>query len=260
MDYGLIGERLGHSYSKTIHERIADYDYELLPLDKEAFDRFMSERSFRAINVTIPYKKAVLPYLDEMDAKAEAIGAVNAIVNRDGKLIGYNTDYDGFLYTLNRHAIDVGGKKAVVLGNGGAAMAVLAVLGDLHVGEVKVVNVKASERVITREDCHRHHADAHLVVNTSPVGMFPKVDASPFDGSPLSLSEFHQCEAFIDLIYNPIETKLARQAAELQITAITGLEMLVAQAVRAVELFLGRVIDNELIDVVYNELLLTERN
>ena len=142
MEYGLIGEKLGHSYSKDIHEMLADYTYDLHPLSKEEFKTFMEEHAFQAINVTIPYKQDVIPYLDEMDENAKAIGAVNTIVNKNGKLCGHNTDFSGFMYMLKKHNITIEGKKCVVLGDGGASKAVVAVLKKMGAKEIVIVDIK----------------------------------------------------------------------------------------------------------------------
>lgn len=249
MDYGLIGEKLGHSYSKDIHEMLADYRYDLCPLSKEEFRGFMEERAFRAINVTIPYKQDVIPYLDSMDDNAKAIGAVNTIVNRDGKLEGHNTDFSGFLYMLRRHGIQVSGKKCVVLGDGGASKAVVAVLEKMGAGEIIIVDIIKTASAITYEECFEKHADAQFIANTSPVGMYPKCDASPVD-----LRKFPQCQAVADVIYNPLETKLVAQAKELGMTGVNGLEMLVAQALYAVEFFLDTTLEEEKIDQVYRKI------
>ena len=131
MRYGLIGEKLGHSFSKIIHEQLSDYTYDLIPLTKKELDVFMTEKQFSALNVTIPYKETVIPYLDEVDTHAQKIGAVNTIVNRNGRLTGYNTDFYGFRYMLLNNGIDVKNKKALVLGKGGASKAVIAVLEEL---------------------------------------------------------------------------------------------------------------------------------
>ena len=201
MDYGLIGEKLGHSYSKIIHEKLADYTYDLCPLSKEEFKDFMEKREFKAINVTIPYKKDVIPYLKEMDESATAIGAVNTIVNKEGNLYGYNTDMPGFIYMVNQNKIQMKDKKVVVLGNGGAAQAIKAAVQKLGAREMIVVDIVPAEGVISYDECFTHHTDADILVNTSPVGMYPKVDASPVD-----LTAFPHCQAVLDVIYNPITT------------------------------------------------------
>lgn len=249
MDYGLIGEKLGHSYSKDIHEMLADYTYDIHPLSKDEFVPFMEKREFKAINVTIPYKRDVIPYLDEMDDNAKAIGAVNTIVNKDGKLCGHNTDFSGFMYMLNKHNIKIEGKKCLVLGDGGASKAVVAVLKKMGASEVIIVDIIKTETAITYDECFEKHTDAEFIANASPVGMYPKCDASPVD-----LKRFPKCEAVADVIYNPLETKLITQAKELGMTGVNGLEMLVAQALYALEFFLEKKLDEAKIDEVYHKL------
>ena len=249
MDYGLIGEKLGHSYSKDIHEMLADYTYDLCPLTKEEFTEFMEKKEFKSINVTIPYKRDVIPYLDEMDDNAKAIGAVNTIVNKDGKLYGHNTDFSGFMYMLKKHDIDVAGKKCLVLGDGGASKAVVAVLKKMGASEVIIVEIIKTETAITYDECFEKHTDAQFIANASPVGMYPKCDASPVD-----LTRFPKCEAVADVIYNPLQTKLVAQAVELGMKGVNGLEMLVAQALYAVEFFLDTKLDEEKIDEVYRKI------
>lgn len=250
MEYGLIGEKLGHSYSKLIHEKLADYEYEITPLTREEFTPFMEARDFKAINVTIPYKRDVIPYLDEIDDNARRIGAVNTIVNRNGKLTGYNTDFSGFLYMVRHNGVRAAGKKVIVLGNGGAAKAVLAVLNYLKAGEIVIVKTTGGNGVITYEECKKYHSDGKLIVNTSPVGMYPGIDARPID-----LSLYPDCEAVLDLIYNPLKTKLLLQGEELGIRSVNGLEMLVAQAKYAVEYFLDKKIEDSVIDTIYHKIL-----
>lgn len=247
--YGLIGETLGHSYSKLIHEQLADYTYDLIPLSKEEFPDFMQKHEFSAINVTIPYKQAVLPYLDALSDSAKAIGAVNCIVNRKGVLYGDNTDYTGFLYTLRKNNIKVTGEKVLVLGNGGAAKAVVAALYSLSPKELITVKYKEEPGTVTYEQAATLHSDASLIVNTSPVGMYPNVDACPMDIAP-----YRNLKAVVDIIYNPAITKLLAQAKDRGITAVNGMEMLVAQAKYAVELFLDTEISDDRIEEVMNTL------
>lgn len=247
--YGLIGFKLGHSYSKIIHEKIADYSYDLIPLDEGEFHKFMEEKDFAAINVTIPYKKAVIPYLDEIDNAAEKIGAVNTIVNRNGRLYGYNTDYSGFLYTLQKNNIEITGKKVLMLGNGGAAMAVGAALNSLSPAEFYTVKYKVEPGTITYAEAAEKHSDADVIVNTSPVGMFPNADASPIDLAP-----YKKLDAVVDIIYNPETTKLLADASQKGAKAVNGLEMLVAQAVYACEHFTGTKFDEDIINKVYMEI------
>ncbi len=260
MRYGLIGERLGHSYSKIIHEKLADYTYDLIPLTREELVSFMQKKDFTAINVTIPYKQEVIPYLDELDPLAKEIGAVNTIVNRSGHYIGYNTDFYGFVYLLTKNQIDVFGKKCLILGNGGTSHTVRAVLKHLGASEILVVSRNASDAVetdlsegfqtITYEECYDKHTDAKVIINTTPLGMYPNMDASPLD-----LITFTSCEAVVDAIFNPLRTKLALQAEELGIKAVTGLEMLVAQAKQAIEYFLDKKLEDQVIEEVYQEML-----
>lgn len=250
MNYGLIGEKLGHSFSKPIHERLADYQYEITPLTRDAFKEFMTKKEFKAINVTIPYKSEVIPYLAELDENAKAIGAVNTIVNDHGKLKGYNTDFYGFLYTLKNNNIEVTGEKVLVLGNGGAAKAIIAVLNYLGAREIVVVKYKKEPGVVTYEECLESHRDARFIINTSPVGMYPNVLASPID-----LSYYPECSAVIDIIYNPLKTQLLKQAKSLGMTSVNGLEMLIAQAKYAVEIFLDKDIEDAVIDEIYKDLL-----
>ena len=250
MDYGLIGEKLGHSFSKPIHEKLADYQYDLMPLTKGEFETFMENRDFKAINVTIPYKRAVIPYLDAIDDKAKSIGAVNTIVNKNGKLVGHNTDFSGFLYMVQHNNIVIKNKKVLVIGNGGAAQAIIAVVKHLNANELIIVDVIPGEGAITYEECFSKHLDCQIVINTSPVGMYPNVDKSPID-----LTLFRHCEAVLDAVYNPLKTKLTLQAESLGIKGITGLEMLVGQAKYAVEFFLDKKIDDAVIDPIYQGLL-----
>jgi shikimate dehydrogenase len=228
---------------------LADYTYDLCPLTKEEFQIFMEKHEFKSINVTIPYKQEVIPYLDELDDNARAIGAVNTIVNKNGRLYGHNTDFSGFLYMLQKHHIEVSGKKCVVLGDGGASKAVVAVLRKLGAREIVIVDIIKTDSAITYEECFAKHTDAEFIANTSPVGMFPKCDASPVD-----LTKFPNCKAVADVIYNPLETKLVAQAKELGMTGVNGLEMLVAQALYAVEFFLDTKLDEKKIDEVFQTL------
>lgn len=249
MEYGLIGGQLGHSYSKLIHERLASYDYRLTPLSRDEFAPFMEAKAFKGINVTIPYKKDVLPYLDEMDEAARAIGAVNTIVNRDGRLYGYNTDCPGFRYMMRQSGVSPTGKKVLVLGTGGAAQAVLAALTMEQAAEIISVSRSSRPDAVTYKECVCRHADAGLIVNTTPVGMYPHTKESPLDLRP-----FTRCEAVLDLIYNPAETCLTAQARSLGMKAATGLTMLVAQAKYACELFLDTRLDDSLIPAITKEL------
>ena len=227
---GLIGEKLGHSFSTLIHSELADYSFVLREVAPSALGDFMRSEELDAFCVTIPYKKDVIPYLDEISAEARAIGAVNVVVRQpDGKLFGYNTDYFGFNYMIDTSGVQVKGKKAIVFGTGGASLTVCTVLRDKGVSELVVIGVEDN----TPENIKRH-ANAHIVVNATPVGMYPKNGASPVE-----LSLFPNCEAVLDVVYNPARTELILQAEERGIVAVGGLSMLVAQAAKGFEHFTG---------------------
>lgn len=257
MEYGLIGEHLGHSYSKLIQEKLLDnYTYEIQEVSKEDLDSFMKKREFKAINVTIPYKQAVIPYLEEMDQAARKIGAVNTIVNRNGKLYGYNTDYYGFRYMVETHGISLKGKKVLVLGNGGASQAIQAVVHDLGACEMIITDLLLKDNVISIEEAYKNHTDVNIIINTTPMGMYPKVH-----GIAVDLSKFKKCEAVFDCIYNPQDTEFTLQAKERGIkVAVTGLEMLVGQAKRALEFFKNIGIEDKQIDRIYREILFETSN
>ena len=257
MEYGLIGEHLGHSYSKLIQEKLLDnYTYEIQEVSKEDLDSFMKKREYKAINVTIPYKQAVIPYLEEMDQAARKIGAVNTIVNRNGKLYGYNTDYYGFRYMVETHGISLKGKKVLVLGNGGASQAIQAVVHDLGACEMIITDLLLKDNVISIEEAYKNHTDVNIIINTTPMGMYPKVH-----GIAVDLSKFKKCEAVFDCIYNPQDTEFTLQAKERGIkVAVTGLEMLVGQAKRALEFFKDIEIEDKQIDRIYREILFETSN
>ena len=257
MEYGLIGEHLGHSYSKLIQEKLLDnYTYEIQEVSKEDLDSFMKKREFKAINVTIPYKQAVIPYLEGMDQAARKIGAVNTIVNRNGKLYGYNTDYYGFRYMVETHGISLKGKKVLVLGNGGASQAIQAVVHDLGACEMIITDLLLKDNVISIEEAYKNHTDVNIIINTTPMGMYPKVH-----GIAVDLSKFKKCEAVFDCIYNPQDTEFTLQAKERGIkVAVTGLEMLVGQAKRALEFFKNIEIEDKQIDRIYREILFETSN
>lgn len=256
MKYGLIGEHLGHSFSKQIQTRIAeienvkDYDYQLVELDKEEFKKFMEKKDFKGINVTIPYKKDVIPYLDEMDESAKAIGAVNTIINVDGKLKGYNTDFGGFLYMVKAHNVHMEGKKVLIIGNGGACAAVKAVCKHENAKDIVIVSRSENRGAIGYDEMYTSHLDADIVVNTSPVGMFPNIVNAPID-----VSWFHKLECVLDVVYNPILTRLCFEAQEADIKRVIGLEMLIAQAKYTFEIFKNMSFDDSIIDEIKKEML-----
>ena len=252
--YGLIGEKLGHSFSKPIHEALADYTYELMPMPKEDAMRFLERRDFAAINVTIPYKETVIPFCDVIDVHAQAIGAVNTIVNRGGKLYGYNTDFAGFLYIVRKIGIDPKDKKVLILGSGGTCKTVSAVMRYCGAAEITVVSRSGKGGAITYEEA-KTRRDTDILINASPCGMFPEND-----GLPIDLSHFPQLCAVFDVIYNPLRTNLLLEAQKRNIPNIGGLLMLVAQAKFAVEHFLSTSIDDSRIEEICGELTLEKRN
>lgn len=226
--YGLLGEKLGHSYSPQIHALLADYEYKLYPTERENVPDFVRNSELAGFNVTIPYKETVMPYLDHISDEARRIGSVNTVLRMpDGTLHGDNTDYYGFKYMLG-DTERLRGKKALVLGNGGAAKTVYAVLSDIGCDPVVIVS---------RSSCINYmnlvqHADASIIVNTTPVGMYGNQD-----NSPIELAMFPHCELALDLIYNPDKTHFLMQAERLGIEYRGGLTMLVAQAARAAEIW-----------------------
>lgn len=226
--YGLIGEKLGHSYSPEIHALLGDYEYRLYPMPREAVGDFVQKSGLSGFNVTIPYKETVMPFLDRISPEARRIGSVNTVVREaDGSTSGYNTDYFGFSVELG-DVSHLKGKKALVLGSGGASKTVRAVLGDAGLNPVVTISRKGPDNY---QNLSRH-SDAALIVNTTPVGMYPAVEASPID-----LRQFPACQLALDLIYNPAWTEFLLQARELGIPCRGGLIMLAAQARKAAELF-----------------------
>ena len=249
---GLIGERLGHSFSPAIHGMLSDYEYKLYELSPEQVGPFLEAKAYDGLNVTIPYKKTVIPYCDELTDAARSIGSVNTIVKRpDGTLLGHNTDYDGFLWLLKNAGAKVEGKKAVVLGTGGASVTVQAALRDLGAAQVVVVSRSGGDNY---ENIARH-ADAKILVNATPVGMYPKTGVSPVD-----LDVFTALEGVFDVIYNPAKTRLLLEAEKRGIPCANGLGMLVAQAKAAAERFTGKLIDDEKVYTIRAELQRSTRN
>lgn len=235
MEYGLIGEKLGHSFSREIHNLLASYTYDLKELPKNELDTFMKSRNFKGVNVTIPYKESVIPYLDEIDEAAKAIGAVNTIVNREGRLIGYNTDFYGMRELLLSRSIRIEKRFVAVLGTGGTSKTACAVAKSL--GASRIVRVSRnphSDGDISYDELEAVKTDIQIIINTTPVGMYPNENCAPLD-----IDGFSALEGVVDAIYNPLRTKLISDARARQIRAAGGLYMLVAQAARAAELFTG---------------------
>ena len=246
MKYGLIGEHLKHSYSCEIHAQIADYEYELHEIPPSGLGGFLKKREFNAINVTIPYKQDVIPYLDEISDTAKRIGAVNTIVNRNGRLYGDNTDFAGMLALAKHIGVDMKGKKVLILGTGGASKTGHALAEYMGAESVFYVSRSGKDGSISYEQAVTEHSDAQIIINATPVGMFPKQD-----GRPIDISAFPKLEGVIDAIYNPLRTNLILDAQERGIPAEGGLYMLSAQAVHASAVFLDIPLDESLVDKAF---------
>ena len=255
MKYGVIGEHLAHSFSPEIHAAIGDYQYEIKEIEPQNLEAFIKERDFLGINVTIPYKEKVIPMLDYVDPAALEIGAVNTVVNREGILYGYNTDYSGMKALANRIGLEIKGKKVLIIGTGGTSKTATRVLKDSGAREIIYVSNINAEGAVTYEEVYAYHTDCEIIFNTSPVGMYPKNDTVPLD-----LEAFPRLEGVLDVVYNPIRTNLVQKAHSLGKKAEGGLYMLGAQAVYASEHFFGQSIDNSIFERVYNTVLSSKNN
>lgn len=255
MKYGCIGEHLKHSFSKEIHSALADYEYEIREIAKDEVDSFMKAADFTAINVTIPYKETVIPYLDGIDEFARAIGAVNTIVKRDGKLYGYNTDFFGMSALIERYGIKIEGKKVAILGSGGTAKTARAVSSSLGAKAVITVSRTPSGDAISYEELYENHTDTEVIINTTPIGMYPNVY-----NSPIILSKFKNLCGVVDAIYNPLRTCLVSEAQSRGTPATGGLYMLVAQGVRASEIFLDKKYPDGELERVYESSMKEKEN
>lgn len=250
--YGLLGEHLSHSFSPAIHAQLGDYRYELFERRPEEVSQFLQSGDFAGLNVTMPYKKTVMAFCQTLTPAAQAIGCVNTIVRQaDGTLLGDNTDYAGFRYMLRSAGAQVAGKRVLVLGSGGASLTVRAVLRDLGAGEIVTISRRGRDNY---ETLHRH-ADAQIVVNATPVGMYPNTGVAP-----VNLDRFPRCEGVFDLIYNPARTRLLLDAERRGILCCNGLGMLVAQAKAAAERFLDRHIPDFRVDEIAQEMERQTRN
>jgi shikimate dehydrogenase len=255
MKYGLIGEKLGHSFSKTIHEKLADYTYELKELKENEVEGFLKAKEFEGINVTIPYKQTVFPYLDVISKRAEKIGAVNTIVKKGGKLYGDNTDYLGMKALIERVCGDIEGKKVLILGSGGTSKTAKAVAEDFGASNVIRVSRSGKDGAITYEEAYGKHADAQILINTTPAGMYPNTD-----GCAVDLDRLPNLTGVIDAIYNPLRSVLVIKAQERGISAEGGLFMLVAQAVYAAEQFADMTFEEGTIEKVFGAEMNEKRN
>ena len=259
MEYGLIGFPLKHSFSKEIHALIKEYlhndtyNYEICELENEKLDNFFIDKEFIAINVTIPYKEKVLKYLNYIDENAEKIGAVNTIVNNNGKLSGYNTDYFGMIALIKKHNIDLKDKNVLILGTGGTSKTAYQVALDLGAFKIMKASRKIDINTYTYDEIYDEFSDVNVIINTTPVGMYPNNDEGLIDFDRLKT-----LDAFIDVIYNPLHTKMAIQAKNKGIKAVNGLYMLISQAVYAYKYFLSLEISDEeisnLCDKIYHNI------
>ena len=251
MEYGLLGEKLGHSFSPQIHQALVGYDYRLLPTPPEEVEALFRRRDFKGLNVTIPYKQTVIPLCDEVDPRAAAIGAVNTVVNRNGHLTGYNTDIDGLIYLARRAGVELAGRKTVILGSGGTSRTAQAAAKELGASEIVVVSRRGEDNYGNLS----RHADAQVLINTTPVGMFPGCGQSP-----VSLSLFPRLTGVLDVVYNPLRTALLMEAEARGLPCSCGLPMLVAQAKRSAELFTGTSIPDSRTEEVLEDLTAQLRN
>ncbi len=254
MNYGCIGEKLSHSFSKEIHNKLFDYIYELKEIAPENLEKFLTDRDFYAINVTIPYKQSVIPYLDYVSKTAQKIGAVNTIVNKEGKLFGYNTDFSGLKSLILKSGIELKDKKVLILGSGGTSKTAFAVAESLGAKEILKVSRKERENFITYNELE-NHIDTQIIINTTPSGMYPNIYETPID-----ISGFNELEGVVDAVYNPLNTKLINTAKQKGIKAVGGLYMLVSQAASAAEKFLDTSVSQEKVDEVFCEIESQKQN
>lgn len=255
MEYGCIGEKLGHSFSKEIHNALADYEYSLKELKREELSEFFKNKDFKAINVTIPYKQDVIEYLDWISDEAKSINAVNTIVNKDGKLYGFNTDFYGLKELIEREKVSLKGKKVAILGSGGTSNTAFAVANFLEAEVVLKVSRNKKDGYIIYEELYEKHNDCEIIINTTPCGMYPKTGASAID-----LEMLPRVEAVFDAVYNPLKSKLILDAKAKNITAASGLYMLVSQAAYAVEKFIDIPVDETKVEEVFKNLYKNKMN
>ncbi len=252
MEYGLIGKNLSHSFSPELHREIGDYKYELKELSPNELSGFFSERNFKGINVTIPYKETVIPFLDEISDEAKAIGSVNTVINKNGKLIGYNTDFYGLSSLIEQSGISLRGKSVLILGTGGTSKTAACVSEKLGAKNILKVS-RSGNGDITYEEAYKKCSDTDIIINTTPCGMSPNIAETPAE-----LKKFGNLSAVIDVIYNPVNTSLICEAKELGIPFAGGLYMLVSQAVRSAELF--GFVSKKSTEEIYNKLLKEKQN
>lgn len=255
MEYGCIGEQLSHSFSKEIHEKIGSYKYELREVPKSELKDFFKTADFKGINVTIPYKYDCIPFLDEVSEKAKAIGAVNTVVNKDGRLYGYNTDFDGMRALIMREGVSLEGKAVAVLGGGGTSKTAVSVATALGAKDVFRVSRSPENGDISYDELYLKESTIDVIINTTPCGMYPKLYNAAVD-----ISRFSRLSAVFDAVYNPLRSRLVCDAKSRGIKAVGGLYMLVSQAVFAAEHFLSCELDTSITEKIYKELFKKKEN
>jgi len=252
-EYGLIGRRLSHSCSPELHNLLRGYQYDLIELEPEELEPFIRAGKFRGLNVTIPYKREALLLCDSLSERAGRVGAVNTVVRRpDGSLFGDNTDCAGFIYMCERAGISFAGERVLILGSGGTSRAALCAAEDMGAAEITVIS-RSGENTYKDLPAYRHYTH---VVNTTPVGMYPRADGSPL----INLKDFPDCGGVVDVIYNPLRTRLLQEAEALGIPASNGLSMLAAQAKYSSDLFTGEALPDSAIEKALSALLKTREN
>lgn len=249
--FALIGKKLKHSYSKDIHAYLGDYQYDLVELGDKSLKEFVHNCDYAGYNVTIPYKSEIIPYLDEVSDLALSIGAVNTVINKDGKKLGFNTDYFGMGFMLKKAGIDLKDKVVMILGSGGTCKTATAVAKGNNAKEILVVSRNGQ---LNYQNCY-NRSDVQVIINTTPVGMFPDNYNAPVD-----LEKFKSLEGVCDVVYNPNNTLLCATAKRLNLKSVNGLYMLIAQAKMASEIFSGNKIDDSLIEKIYNDLTKQKQN
>lgn len=255
MEYGLLGERLAHSFSPEIHALIGDYDYKLVELSDDKVEGFLKERDFKAINVTIPYKQRVIPFLDDISESAKAIGAVNTVVNANGKLYGYNTDFDGLKALVESLIPTLKDLKVLILGSGGTSHTAQAVAKSMGAKEIIVASIMGEEGTVSYDEAKTVHNDADFLINTTPCGMYPNIHTVATD-----LDVFTNLKALADVVYNPLRTELVMRALDKGIPAKGGLYMLTMQGIKAAEYFFGKEIERQKADEIFNTIIKRREN
>lgn len=255
MKYGLIGEHLPHSFSQTVHEKFNLYEYVLKELTLDEFKSFMKKKEFIGVNITIPYKEIVFPFVDVIDKNAQEIGAINTVSNKNGKLYGYNTDFYGLKSLILKEKIQIANKKVAVLGGGGTSKTAISVAKSLNAREIVVVSREKKKGFCNYKELKMFHKDVDIIINTTPVGMYPKNDETP-----VNLDDFTNLSGVVDVIYNPLKSRLVLGAEQLGIKACSGLYMLVAQASQSADIFLESAQTKSKLEGIYNELLSEKTN